>query len=230
MCTSSRNTFGCFRHFQCALQSFSLISHSVVVLILSDTQRHSATQWVGGRGRNENPRTGTKARFGLSLATFHFGQPIVFLWCVEFNCLSPNTRLERVGVCAGRAICPFLNEKTWASFHSLFSTENHAVRVVQKCYFWLPSVAQAWPWFISWPHSSLSCPPGHRAWLFCNLIFTGTPAPGPLQAAECGSRPAHSPQLLASHSAFSALLTLAAYKVQRSLKSAHNRGRQKRSF
>lgn len=64
----SQIVFGSFKHFQCAMQSFSFIIHSVVPSLLSDAHRHSATQWVRGRGRTENPRTGTKAQFGLALA------------------------------------------------------------------------------------------------------------------------------------------------------------------
>lgn len=60
----------------------------------SDMHKHSVTQWVRGRGSTENPRTGTKAQFGLSLAKFHFGQLTVFLWCRGFNCLSLNIRLN----------------------------------------------------------------------------------------------------------------------------------------
>lgn len=47
--------------------------------------------------------------------------------------------------------------------NSLFSTENHAVSVYsppKRCYFQLPSFAHASPRFMSWPHSSLSCPAG----------------------------------------------------------------------
>ena len=92
-----------------------------------------------------------------------------------------------------------------------------------KCWFWLHGFAQASPRFLSWPHNSLSCPPGHKAWLFCNLILVGIPAVLPCSwAAECGSLPAHLPELLWSDYAFSAFLTLAAcIEVQRSLKSAH---------
>ena len=55
-----------------------------------------------------------------------------------------------------------------------------------KCWFWLHGFAQASPRFLSWPHNSLSCPPGHKAWLFCNLILVGIPAVLPCSwAAEC---------------------------------------------
>lgn len=90
----SQIIFGSLKHFQCALHSFSFIICSVVPSLLSDIHRHSATQWVRSGGRTENPRTGTKAQFGLSLATFHFEQLTVFLWCVGFNCLSLNIRLN----------------------------------------------------------------------------------------------------------------------------------------
>lgn len=75
----SQIVFGSFKNFQCALQSFSFMIHLVIPSLLCDTHRHPATQWVRGGGRTENPRTGTKAQFGLSLARFHFGQLIVFL-------------------------------------------------------------------------------------------------------------------------------------------------------
>lgn len=72
----SQIVFGSFKHFQCAMQSFSFIIHLVVPLLLSDIHRHSATQWVRCRSRAENPRTGTKAQFGLSLAKFHLDSPL----------------------------------------------------------------------------------------------------------------------------------------------------------
>ena len=93
----------------------------------------------------------------------------------------------------------------------------------KKYWFWLHGFAQASPWFMSWPRKSLSCPPGHKAWLFCNSILVGIPAVLPCSwAADCGSLPAHLPEPLWSDYAFSAFLTLAAcIEVQRSLKSAH---------
>lgn len=92
----------------------------------------------------------------------------------------------------------------------------------KKCYFWPHSFAQASLWFMSWPQHRLSCPPGHKAWLFCNLILVGIPAVLPCSwAAECGSKPAHLPELWSDY-ACSAFLTLAASpEVQRSFKSAH---------
>lgn len=197
------------------------IHYPLSSFIATSIHRHSATQWVRGRGRTENPRTETKAQFVPSLAKFHFGQLIVFLWCVGFNCLSLNIRLNWWVLVWGEPFALFW-VKNLNIVNSLFSIENHAVSVIQKMWVLTAQFAHASPWFMSWPHNSLSCPPGHKAWLFCNLILVGIPAVLPCSwAAECGSMPAHLPELLWSDYAFSAFLTLAAYEIQRSLKSAY---------
>lgn len=177
----SQIIFGSFKHFQCALHSFSLIIPSVVPSFLPDIPRHSATQWVRSEGRTENPRTGTRAQFGLSLAKFHFQQLIVFLWCVGFNCLSLNIRLNWWVLVWRESFA--LSELKLNIINSLFSIENHAVSVVQKMWFFdclvLPRLVLDLchdPTIASravWPQS-----------LFCNLILVGIPAELPCSGQQ----------------------------------------------
>lgn len=130
----SQIVFGSFKHFQCAMQSFSFIIHSVVPSLLSDAHRHSATQWVRGGGRTENPRTRDQGPVWSCLGLIPFGQLIVFLWCVGFNCLSLNIRLYWWVLMWGEPFALFW-VKNLNIINSLFSIESPAVSVVQKMWF-----------------------------------------------------------------------------------------------
>lgn len=90
----SQNTFGSYEHFSAC---FAVIFPRYPLHRCFGSPWHMETSGcTAGRRKREDwqPQDRDQAQFGLSLATFHLGQPIVLLWCVECNCFSLNIRLD----------------------------------------------------------------------------------------------------------------------------------------
>lgn len=101
--------------------NFHSLSPQLFQLLIPDIHRHSATQWVRGRGKNWEPQDRDQGPVFLFLATYHFGQLIVFLRCIELNCLSLNIRLNWWELVQGK---PFALSwiKILSTVKTLFST------------------------------------------------------------------------------------------------------------